>query len=280
MEREQIYNYSQPKEIVTAILRERQKRNPNYSLRAWAKQLGLANHTLLSLIMRGKRKLKASLAQKMIASLNLGKKERKYFELLVLLDNAKDVVERELYQDMINHLHPHKTKVHHVEIDYFRVIADWYHFAILEMIALKDFRYDVGYIAKRLGTEVSAVEVEQALERMIRLQLVEVDAKGVLRRGNEGDSLLVEFQGASEAIRKHHSQMIDKAKKAITEQKIDERNLRATTLSIKEENKKELIEVIKRFHREIEQYAVSDGSGDQVYQLNTQFFRLTTGEIK
>ena len=61
--------------VLRAELERRQAANARYSLRAFARDLGIS-HTLLSLIASGKRALSEELARKIIATSKLPKNER------------------------------------------------------------------------------------------------------------------------------------------------------------------------------------------------------------
>ena len=52
------------------------------------------------------------------------------------------------------------------------LIADWYHFAILELTRLSEFRADSRWIARVL--DISVDEVNVALQRLIRLDLLDM----------------------------------------------------------------------------------------------------------
>jgi hypothetical protein len=78
----------------------------------------------------------------------------------------------------------------------------------------------------------------------------------------------------SDAIRHFHSQMIDKARVAIEDQAINERDIRGSMLSIREKDYSKVQEIIKRAHTEILKISC-DGDGEELYQFNTQFFRIT-----
>ncbi len=86
--------------------------------------------------------------------------------------------------------------------------------------------------------------------------------------------ILLEAYLPNEAIRHFHKQMIDKAKEAIDSQIIDERDIRGSMISIRVNDYKKAREIIKKAHAEIIRLSC-DGDGEELYQFNTQFFRIT-----
>lgn len=267
-----IFHFNNPTEYLNHILLEKKRKNPRYSIRSWSKQLGYENPAFLAQVLKGQRKLKPDLGQKISEHLKLSQDEKKYFDGLILIANAKNEAETELFLKVLEQIRPNH-KVHSVALDLFRYIADWYHLAILEMLSLKNFNSDPSEISRQLGGEPNSQTVAVALERLKRLKLIK-EVNGVLKRVNN-KSLLIDFKIPSEAIRKHHSQMIEKALTAIDQQNISERNLNGSTLTIKYEDYDKAIDVIKKCHHELLKLAKAK-DGDCTYQFNTQFFKLTS----
>lgn len=270
-----IFQYSSAREFLVAVLAEKQVRNPKFSIRAWSKQVGHRNPSILSRILRGERSLKPELAMRVAETLKLTGKPRRYFDLLVLLENAKGHSEKELYSQLLAQLKPDR-QFSTLTLDHFRYVADWYHLAILEMTLLKGFKSDPEWIARRLGKPMTAVMVDAAIERMVRLELLERASDGTIRRKPETE-VRVGNQAPSEAIRKHHSQMIQKGVEAMQTQSIDRRQILGSTIPLTREGFKKAQQILLQCHRELLALA-APGTGDEVYQLNTQFFSLTEGD--
>jgi uncharacterized protein (TIGR02147 family) len=160
-----------------------------------------------------------------------------------------------------------------MDLDAFRFISDWYHVAILEMVELKDFQYDYTYIANRIGKGMTKELAKIAVERLLRLGLVEEAKLRKILRRTDGN-IIVDKNIPSEIIRNHHAQLIDLGKQSISGQVFEERDIRGTTITLKKEDYKAAQEILRRAHSEI--LALScDKNGDEVYQLSTQFFKLT-----
>jgi len=271
-----VYHFQEPHVFLQSVLSEKQRTNPRYSLRAWAKHVGV-EATSLSRILRGERKLSLDLAVKVAENLGLKEKEKRYFEILVLLENAKSDQEKELYSDILKSLWP-ANNINLVAIDRFRLISDWYHLAILEMTELKDFQSDPKWIAKSLGEELTPSMVEEALSRLIRLDLLVADKKGKLQRVARSSMIKVGDEGPSEAVQKYHLQVVEKAKKAIRSIPENERDFRATTLTIKQVDFKKAADLLRQCHNSLSQ--LSARGGDETYQISSQIFPITNGRKK
>ena len=88
--------------------------------------------------------------------------------------------------------------------DSFYVIADWYHYAILNIIRLDNFKSDPKWIAKCLG--LSVVEVRGALERLERVGLIKWERNKLVRTTG---SLTTTHDIESEALRRSHRQSLE-----------------------------------------------------------------------
>jgi uncharacterized protein (TIGR02147 family) len=266
-----VFKYLDPSEFLCAILEEKKVKNPSFSLRAWSKQLGFKNPSYLSSVLKGKRKLKLALANKIAESLQLTRESKNRFELLILRMNATSEGERELYSRLLSSLDQARRRTR-LEHDKFQIISDWYHLVILEMVSLTNFRSDLKYLIGRLGPEVTAEKVEKAVRRLVRLKLLFWDSEGILRRSpfdpHAGDSV------PSDAIRQHHTQLLERARLALSEQPLDERDFRGSTFVLSRTKIEEARRLIRGFHEEMRNLA-GPGDGDQVYRFSTQLFRMT-----
>ncbi len=145
-----------------ALLRERFQaataRNHRYSLRSFAKQLGI-DHSTLSQVMRSKRKL----SPRALAA--IGKR-------IGLSDEAIQVYAQILKRGTRSSRAPENIRSVSLDLDTFQLLSAWYHLAILELIQIKGFQTDSRWIAKTLG--ISVAEVNVALQRLLRLRLLEM----------------------------------------------------------------------------------------------------------
>lgn len=269
-----IFNFSDAIEYLNYQFEIKRHRNSRFSLRAWARQLGYRNPSFLSHVLKRERSLKIDVAIKFSDNLGLAGNAKKYFEVLVLIGKSKTADEKKIYFDILDSLRPKSVQTFRsLNVDAFRVISDWYHTAILELIELSDFREDPHWIKERLGNEVSIPSIRSGFERLLSLGLIERTPQGKLSRKKDSH-LLIESYIPSEAIRHFHTQMIDRAKTAMETQSIGERDIRGTMISVRMRDYAKVQEIIQKAHDEVLKYScIKDG--EELYQFNTQFFRIT-----
>lgn len=270
----EVFKYTKPKDFMEAVLAEKQRLNPKFSIRAWSRQLGFQNPSILSRILKGDRNLTPQLATKISQYLGLPHEQKRYFEILSLLSNAKSIPEKQIYTDILESIKP-DTNFSSLTLDQFMSIAEWYHLAILEMTNLKDFKHDAQWISNRLGKAVTPTMVNDAVRRLIRLNLLAETKDGNLRRNPKGQ-LKIGDETQSDAIQKFHLQMIEKALTSIKEQNLDQRDIRGMSFSLKKKDLKRAREIIQKAYQGLAKLTAR-GDGDETYQVNTQIFQLTQG---
>lgn len=161
-----------------------------------------------------------------------------------------------------------KTSGDVVSLEYFKVIEDWYHFAILELTTLKDFKSDPFWIAKKLG--IQSASVESAIKRLLKIGLLENDNQ-TLKRSDKLIHTPTNFP--SQSIRKYHEQIIDKSLDALHHDKVENRDFGSVNFKFKKSNLPDIQKRIHEFRRElIKEFGTDDG--DSLYAYSTQLFRL------
>jgi uncharacterized protein (TIGR02147 family) len=252
-----------------ALLREelekRCERNPRYSLRSFARDLGLAP-ARLSDVLRGRYGISRVAAETLAKKLGWNAEERAYFSDLVESEHARSKIRRESAAERLQSL---SQTYQQLSVDGYQVVADWYHYAILELTITKTFQSDLAWIAKTLG--ISEHIVTAAVERLKRLELLE-DKNGKLV---PTDAFTASPDGIpSESIKKNHQQILEKAITAIREQTVEERDFSNMVLAVSKQDLPRAKEMIKRFRREFDAEFGKAATKDEVYCLGVQFFRL------
>jgi len=268
---ETIYEYSKPTEFLLAALKEKQRTNPRFSLRAWSDQIGFSSPATLSLILNKKRKLKPQQAVKIRKALQLDPDASRYFDLLVQYEGTRSIEEKEFYESILNTLRPEK-KFSPFDLDQFRLISDWYHIALLEMVKLADFQEDPKWICKRLTFSISPTQIREAIERLMRLGFLK-RLKGRLVRTRTNIETPTDIP--SEGLRHFHAQMIQHALVALKTQPIHERDITAHTMVVSKAKLKQAKQIIRQFRKKLANFFESAKNGDEIYQLNIQLFKLT-----
>jgi uncharacterized protein (TIGR02147 family) len=238
-------------------------------MRSFNSFLGFKSPSTVSSLFNGRRNITPNLARRISQSLNLDAVETRYLELICQIKNETDENIKSGLIDMVQELRPDLTYYSYGN-DIFKTMKNWYHMTILTAGRLNKFKEGLSQtLHKRLRGNLAPIDIKQALERLERLGFVSKD--GTSFKTNEkvsfGDKL------PDLAIREYHKQSLELAKTAIDEQNMSERDLRASTFGIKEDDYQKAIELIKKCHSQLLELESEDA--DHIYQINTQFFQLT-----
>lgn len=270
-----IYAHFSYRTFLKEVLVDKTAKNPSYSLRAMARQLGVATSSL-SEVLAGKSGFSLMAARKIALKLRLSPEETEYFCLLVQLEATKDLEIRESLLARIRGSNPNLPhQVHDLSVDQFMQISEWYHSAILELVSLDGKDMTAALAAKRLGT--TKLQAEVAIDRLLRLELLERDCNGRLRRIH---NRLIARSNAQQdkAQRKFFRQMLEKASSALETQSQRERVSGYETLPFSTEAVPEARSIMERFFAEMIALSRRTARKDSVYHLNVHFFNLTPGK--
>ena len=228
-------------------------RNPSYSLRAYARKLGLSS-AAVSEILNGKRRVSHKLAARIAERMCLSPGDTRRLLEPFSIKRPKTAGNQQMVLDM----------------DQFHLISDWHHFAILSLAETQDFRPDPTWIAGRLGIGIPAVEL--AFERFERLGMATRDAHGTLiftkTQYATSDHI------ANTALRKSHAQNLELAHRSLEQDPVDVRDFTAVTMAIDPAKLPNAKAMIREFRNQLCSYLESEGK-TQVYKLCFQLFPLS-----
>ncbi len=245
----------------------RVNRNKSYSLRSFARDIEIPA-SRLSEILNNKRGTTVKNGLKIAKNLNLNKNETLKFILSIEAIHSRSNQRKEEAKLLLLKK-SRELPSNYLNKEKFDVIASWYHYAILELLSLKESFTDSSSIAKRLG--ISKIQSSQALSRLEKLSLI--------KKTNKKYIPLTETSFTSEdipskALKLHHEENLKIILNALYEQKVEDREISSTTIAINKSKIPEVKRIIREFKKKIS--AIADGSSDKdsVYLLGTQLVRL------
>jgi len=233
----------------------KKSKNPSFSQRAFAKLIGISSGAL-SNIMNGKRKISKKMAMNLAMRLKLT--DRELEEYLAGFQESKE------NSDTIKNIEYAK-----IQMNEYKAVSEWYHFAILSLVKCDDFKNSPPWIANRLGLNVSVVS--EALTRLQKLgMLQEID--GQLTRGETKYSTSNEIKNYS--LRAAHKESMKLAANSLDQVALEMRDISAITMAIDRTKLKEAKEEIRLFRDKIAAI-LETGEKKDVYKMNIQLFPLT-----
>lgn len=252
-------------EIVINKYKERQARNENYSLRAFARDLDIPISSL-GFFLDGKSGISRERAERISHKLMLTEKETENFCNLIDSKFARSESDRTVALKKINN-----TRFKEIQTELFSFISDWYNHAILELIRTHDFIYDFKWIAHRLG--ISIDEVKNSINSLIKLGFLKINSDGNLELLD--NHTISPEDIPSDAIRVSHKQIMEKAIDSQVFDPIDEREFVSLIAAVNSKDiakaKTRIRDFIKAFDAEFDKNNIKD----EVYCLNINLFKMT-----
>lgn len=241
----------------------RTERNRRYSLRAFARQLGIGSSDL-SKVLNDRRAVTAKLIDRLAVPLELSPAQVRGFHNGILARKTPSVSASQITFKALSD-------------DTFRLVADWYHFGILELMKLPTFREDPAWIAKQFNVSVIAVNV--AVERLKRLGFIVEDAEGKWMDG-VGPTSIVSDRKSTKARRMLQSQVLELAQKSLDSVPLEEREQSAVIMAIDTKKIPEAKKIIDQFRRDmITLLAGSQAKKNRVAVLNISLFPVSDDQM-
>lgn len=264
-----ILEHSNYRNYLKGELADRVLRNPSYSLRAFARHIEISP-AFLSLILSGKKKLAPDTALKVADRLGLSSTETEYFGLLVQHEINKD---EDVRMKLLERMHEINSKKMRKDfsVEIFRIVSDWYHFAILMLTEIQDFKFNPVNVSDKLG--INRAEADAAIQRLMELELLNyVDGK---YRRVKGD-LIAQSNVPNTAFQKHYKQILEKAIQSLGSPGSHENLIGAETIAINKSQLKEAEQIMDDFFGKMIALSKKRVPKTEVYNVGVQIFNLTS----
>lgn len=223
----------------------RKARNARYSLRAFARDLGIAKSSVHDVLL-GKRGLSPRSMSSAADRLGLSPGER------------RDWIETGPAAPQI------------LSESDFAAIQHWYYFAILSLARLEDSKSSPKWIAARLG--IDSETARTAVQRLQRMELIEAKG-GLLRR--TATPLTAGTGAPSRSIRLYHSENLARAEEALMKVPVEQREFTSVTFTTNAAQVAKLAAEIRKFRGRLMEIAESAPAPDSVYTFAMQLFPQT-----
>ncbi len=243
-----------------AAFTDKQRVNPQYSLRAFANYLGV-HPSVLSPILNGKRKLPQKYIESVTDRLGLSPKEKALFVLSLYKKKAS------LDKIKLPDLGQEKFVI---DESYHHIIAEWEHYAFLCLLQTSDFQSDLQWIAQRLG--VTSSRLELVIHNLMTAQIIKKNEDGDFERITGPLRTTEDIKSA--AIRKSHKESLELASSKLDQIELNLRDFSSLRFPANPEKISSAKQIIREFQEKLE-VLMRDEDANQVYQCSVQLFPLT-----
>lgn len=246
----------------------RQFRNKAYSMRAFARDIGLKQSTL-SRILNHQIGLSVGAAKSLVKKLSLTEIEEEIFLALVESKHSRVLLQKRNAKKRLKNL-LNSIRFKKINEDAFAIIQDWYCLAIYSLIIVEDFQPNAKWIASRL--KISNEQASSAILKMFETKMIyEKNDKWFQGRGFP----IIYSPVPAKSIRNYHRQILHKAEAALESVPVDHREFGTYNLAIDPAQYQEFAEIIKKsMMSAVSQIKLRTKKRHKVYAIHFNFFPL------
>ena len=270
----EIFEYSDYRKYLKDLLEDRKRVNRLFSHRAVLQKMGITSTGFLANVISGRKNLTPAQVQKLAQIMKLKAAEARYFECLVLFNQAKSLEDKN--NQMRRLVANQKVETKTLARKQLNLFSKWHYVVMRELLYFHKLKDDFRAAARMLIPSITAEEAERAVKELEDLEVLSKDAEGyylqkdsAISTGNEIRSLQVaNFQ----------VETMDLAKAALDRFPLAERDISCMTMTLSQGSFDQVKTEIQAFRKRISAIAVADEKVDQVFQCNIQFFPVTKKE--
>jgi uncharacterized protein (TIGR02147 family) len=260
MKEPSLYDFTDYRDFLKEWFQYKKSTSDYWSYGLWSKKLGLKSTSTLTMIIHKQRHMGKKMIPKFINFFKLNEKEASYLEEIIKISKATkgdpNLTVLLLEQNAV-------SKKTNESRD---LIFDWSAYALREMSNLKDFNHKIDWYEKRLLNTLGKNKVKSVLSKLKENEFID-------NKGNPTSKIQPKKELNLEDAKIYHEELMELSAQSV-ELPFENRALHASTLSIQKDKLKEAKKLIRDFQIKFSEL-VEEVPGDEVYQLNIQFFPLT-----
>jgi uncharacterized protein (TIGR02147 family) len=260
-----VYGHNDYVLFLENILQDIRSREISYSQADFANDLGLSTPRVSQLLKR-KEGISVKRAKEVVSNLDMSELEETYFLHLISAQTSKSLGQREISQRYIRDNYKAST-VNYLPMSKWSLLEFEGWDIIWNLLEVNADFTDRDMICKI--SNLSKVEINNILEKMLELNLIEINNQNVIKRKKH-----IAFGNAvpSEAVRKHHKLKCIAALRAIDTQGTDTRVSESMTFTMRKEDFIRLKNKIETFVDNFLNELDDDSMHDEISTLNVSLF--------
>ncbi|MBQ1824575.1 MAG: TIGR02147 family protein [Fibrobacter sp.] len=266
-----LFGYLNYRDFLRDAYEERHSGDWRFSHRYIADRAGF-DSSMFNKILQGKRNLTERMVKVFADIFCSDDREKAYFANMVAFNQAKTHSESRQYLEKL--VATKECKVEDLAKDQFEYFDHWYHAVIRELVTFYPYVGDDAALGLMVRPPITASQVKSSIALLERLSMI---------RKNEETGMYEQMQGLissgsesySTAVNSYIQQNLDVAQTAMDRFGKGERNLSTLAFACDESTYDELVEMVRRFRREILAKVSQCGKPNRVFQLGMQLFPLS-----
>ncbi|NLE01947.1 MAG: TIGR02147 family protein [Fibrobacter sp.] len=266
-----IFNYLDYREFLRDYYADAKQNKPFFSYRFIGNRVGMDSSYVIK-VLQGNLHISVKKISLFLKLLELSGPEAEYFETLVHFGRAKSESQRKLYFDRLFSFS--SVRAQRLEPQQYEFFQKWYYSTVWAIINCIPFDGDFHALSQKCMPPISVTEAKRAVQLLEKIGLIAKDADGKYR--TTGQNLTTGWKWLSQAIESNQRDFIRLAVESIERFPKEQRDISSITMGIDEKILPEIREHIRMFRSSLINIVNSSGGTGRVYQLNVQFFPLST----
>lgn len=266
-----LFEYLNYREFLRDAYEERHASDWRFSHRYIAEQAGF-DSSMFNKILQGKRNLTEKMVGVFADIFCKDEREKTYFANMVAFNQAKSHSESRQFLEKL--VATKECKVENLAKDQFEYFDHWYHAVIRELVTFYPYVGDDAALGLMVRPSITAAQVKSSIALLERLSMIKKNeatgfyeqTQGLISSGSESYST---------AVNSYIQQNIEVAQTAMDRFDRNERSLSTLAFACDEDTYKELVEMTRRFRREILAKVGTCIKPNRVFQLGMQLFPLS-----
>ena len=266
-----LFEYLNYREFLRDAYEERHAGDWRFSHRYIAEKAGF-DSSMFNKILQGKRNLTERMVSVFADIFCRDEREKSYFANMVAFNQAKNHSESRQYLEKL--VATKECKVEDLAKDQFEYFDHWYHAVIRELVTFYPYVGDDAALGLMVRPPITASQVKSSIALLERLSMIRKNpetgfyeqTQGLISSGSES---------YSSAVNSYIQQNLDVAQTALDRFDKTERNLSTLAFACDETTYAELVEMVRRFRREVLAKVSQCEKPNRVFQLGMQLFPLS-----
>lgn len=219
-------------------------------------------------IVKGK-KLSTRMIPKFVEVLGLNKKEARYFETMVNMEQAKTATERNVFFEDLLKQHPDSHRI--LNEDAYEYYNHWYNSVLFTALEVVDVSDDLEPIQKLISPKVSVGTLKRSLELLERLGFVRKNENGFWKSCR--DSVSSGAYNNSDLVRQYQLQCFELSKQALLANDERSSDMATFTFSVSDDAFRAIAKEIHGLKARVRKIIMLDKKkATGVHQLNLHLF--------
>ncbi len=253
----------------------RKQLRPGFSYRQFSKLVGLKSPNYIQQVIEGKKNISAPTGDRLAKVLKLTNLEKAFFVGLIEKENALSQEDRENAERKL-FVTAKRLASKEIPQCHFKILEEWHHIVVRELVLLDDFKATGSYISKKLHGLITEEQAEDSLSLLLKV--------GYLKKVNDqfllSDPVVVtnEANFSRLQMQNFHSQLWRVWSENIGKLPAPYRELGVINIPIEKKKIALVKQKIRQFQEEIVGLLKDETKADSFIQLGTYCIPLGVDE--